>query len=79
MRRSLRRYAEADARPLAELVAEFMTVRHNTIWLLSSLPAVAWDRRGVASEAVVSVRALAYIIAGHENHHVRSLKDGYLG
>ena len=70
--------AEADARPLADLLAEFVSVRDSTLWLFRSLPAAAWLRRGVASDAPVSVRALAYIIAGHENHHVRSLLTEYL-
>jgi hypothetical protein len=70
--------AEADVRPLADLLAEFGTVRTATLWLFRSLPSSAWLRRGTASEAPVSVRALAYIIAGHENHHVRSLKTEYL-
>ena len=70
--------AEADARPLADLLAEFAIVRASTLWLFRSLPAAAWVRRGVASDAPVSVRALAYIIAGHENHHVRSLINEYL-
>jgi hypothetical protein len=70
--------AEADARPLADLLAEFASVRASTLWLFRSLPAAAWLRRGVASDAPVSVRALAYIIAGHENHHVRSLLTEYL-
>ena len=69
--------ADADARPLADHLAEFQTIRQASIWLLSSLPAAAWDRRGTASDAPVSVRALAYIIAGHENHHVRSLHEDY--
>ncbi|MBA3947854.1 MAG: DinB family protein [Herpetosiphonaceae bacterium] len=70
--------AESDIRPLADLLAEFAAVRQSTLWLFRSLPPVAWDRRGVASDVPVSVRALAYIIAGHENHHVRSLKAEYL-
>jgi len=70
--------AETDARPIADLLAEFASVRDSTLWLFRSLPAVAWLRRGVASDAPVSVRALAYIIAGHENHHVRSLLTEYL-
>jgi len=68
----------ADARPLADLLAEYAAVRQATLWLFRSLPADAWTRRGTASDAPISVRALAYIIAGHENHHVRSLKEEYL-
>ena len=70
--------AEADARPLSDHLAEFATVRQSTIWLFRGIPAAAWERRGTASEVTFSVRALAYIAAGHENHHIRSLKDEYL-
>ncbi len=42
--------AQADVRPLAGLLAEFATVRQSTLWLLRSLPAEAWERRGVASD-----------------------------
>jgi hypothetical protein len=68
----------ADARPLSDLLAEFAAVRQATLWLFRSLPTEAWTRRGTASDSPISVRALAYIIAGHENHHARSLKEEYL-
>ena len=42
------------------------------------LDAEAWQRRGVASDNEVTVRALAYIIAGHEAHHVQVLRTRYL-
>jgi hypothetical protein len=38
----------------------------------------AWTRRGIANNAEVSVRALAYIIAGHELHHLDVLRTRYL-
>ncbi len=71
--------AQADVRSLADLLTEFNVVRQATLWLLRSLPAKAWERVGTASEVPFSVRALAYIIAGHEIHHFRSLKDEYVG
>ena len=46
--------------------------------MLRGLPAEAWSRRGVASDNEVTVRALAYIIAGHEAHHVQILRTRYL-
>ncbi len=66
-----------DARPLADLAAEFAAVRRATIALFKSLDAAALERRGVASDNAVSVRALAYIIAGHERHHVSILHERY--
>jgi DinB family protein len=56
-------------RPLADVVAEFVAVRQATMTLFRSLDEAAWLRRGVASDNEVSVRALAYISAGHELHH----------
>jgi len=56
-------------RPLADVVAEFVAVRRASVTLFQSLDEAAWLRRGVASDNEVSVRALAYISAGHERHH----------
>jgi len=39
----------------------------------------AWKRSGVASDNPISVRALAYILLGHERHHLRILRERYLG
>jgi uncharacterized damage-inducible protein DinB len=63
---------------LAELLDEFTAVRRATVLLFHSLPADAWTRRGIASNNDVSVRALAYIIAGHELHHIAVLNEKYL-
>src|SRR5215470_17404708 len=65
-------------RTLAELAQEFAYVRAATIALLGSLDEQAWVRRGVANKNEISVRALAFIIAGHELHHMRILEERYL-
>lgn len=70
--------AHANNTSWADLVEEFKYVRLGTLSLLKSLPAEAWDRTGVASDNPVSVRALAYIIAGHVAHHRRVLQEKYL-
>ena len=67
-----------DAVPLAELAAEFASVRRATVFLFKHLDDEAWARRGLANDNEVSVRALAHIIAGHELHHRRVLRDKYL-
>jgi hypothetical protein len=67
-----------DAVPLAELAAEFASVRRATVFLFKHLDDEAWARRGLANDSEVSVRALAHIIAGHELHHRRVLRDKYL-
>jgi len=62
---------------LADMIAEFLSIRAATLSLLRGLNADAWTRRGVANKTEVSVRALAYIIAGHELHHRRILRERY--
>jgi hypothetical protein len=64
-------------RPLADLVEDFIAVRRATLSLLRNLDEEAWSRRGIANKNEVSVRALAYIIAGHELHHRRILEEKY--
>ncbi|HVF88233.1 MAG TPA: DinB family protein [Pyrinomonadaceae bacterium] len=72
------RAADFDARPLGDLTAEFLHVRASTVSLYQSLEEEAWRRCGAANSNEVSVRALAYIIAGHEAHHVNILRERYL-
>jgi hypothetical protein len=64
--------------PLSELASELETVRRSTLYFLRHLEDEAWARRGLANNAEVSVRALAYIIAGHELHHREMLRTRYL-
>jgi hypothetical protein len=72
------RASNCGDRRLADLIEEFVAVRRATVWLFRTLSPEAWMRRGVASDNPVSVRAVAYIIAGHELHHRRILKEKYL-
>ena len=67
-----------DDRNFADLVAEFESVRQSTIHLFQPLSDEAWLRRGTANDDEVSVRALAFIMAGHVMHHVQILKSRYL-
>lgn len=67
-----------DARTLRDLADELAAVRQATLHLFAHLDQAAFERRGTASGKPVSVRALAYIIAGHELHHVGILKTRYL-
>ena len=72
------RAAHSNNTSWAELVEEFKNVRLATISFFKSLPKEAWDRTGVASDNPVSVRACAYIVAGHVAHHQRVLREKYL-
>jgi hypothetical protein len=62
---------------LADLVAEYGLVRASTLALFQSFNDEAWRRRGTASEKPITVRALAFVIAGHELHHREILKERY--
>jgi hypothetical protein len=72
------REAAFDEQSLSDLASEFEHVRRATLHLLRGLKAEAWDRRGEANGNPVSVRALAYIIAGHELHHMNIVRTKYL-
>ncbi len=63
------REAGFAARSLADVLEELATVRRASITLLKSFDDAAWDRRGTADGNIMSVRALAYVIAGHAIHH----------
>ncbi len=65
------------ARTLEDLADEFEAVRRSTIYLFRHLDAEAWMRKGIASDREFTVRALAYIILGHERHHLEILKTRY--
>src|SRR5208337_4478467 len=58
--------ANSSARKLSDLLEEFTAIRRATITLLRSLDDASWLRRGNASGKEVSVLALAFIIAGHD-------------
>ena len=63
--------------PMEEIIEDYIAVRRASITLFRNLDEAAWVRRGVANNNEVSVRALAYIIAGHELHHRRILEEKY--
>ena len=67
-----------ESRNFDDMVEEFATVRRATIQLLRPINEAEWLRHGKANENDVSVRALAYIIAGHELHHMGVLRSRYL-
>jgi hypothetical protein len=68
----------ADRRTLADVVAEFGAVRASTLALLAPLDQNMLARRTVANGVDVSARALAWMIAGHVDHHLRLTRDRYL-
>ncbi|HMD31783.1 MAG TPA: DinB family protein [Candidatus Acidoferrales bacterium] len=72
------RGAGGDEVSWASHVEEFRAIRLATLAFFRNLPADAWMRTGVASGNPFTVRALAYIIAGHVAHHEAVLKERYL-
>jgi hypothetical protein len=70
--------AQADTTSWGAHVEEFLHVRFATISFFQNLPAEAWMRAGIASDNPFTVRALAFIIAGHVTHHLRIVQERYL-
>lgn len=70
--------ANFDACTLADLTTEFELIRRSNLAMFKQFSNEAWVRRGTASDNTISVRALAYIIAGHEAHHLNILRTRYL-
>jgi hypothetical protein len=62
---------------VGDLIEDYIAVRRASLSLLRMLDEAAWMRRGVANKNEVTVRALAYIIAGHELHHRGILEEKY--
>jgi uncharacterized damage-inducible protein DinB len=71
------REAGSGSRELRDLAEEFAAVRDATVALYRSLSDEAWKRRGSANKNEVTVRALAFITAGHELHHRSILEQRY--
>jgi hypothetical protein len=70
--------AGAGARTIADLADEFSAIRGATLALFRGLPAGAWLREGSANGAPASVRGLAWVIAGHVEHHLAIIRERYL-
>jgi uncharacterized damage-inducible protein DinB len=70
--------SSAGRRTMKQLLAEYRAVRAATVALFGTFTEEEFARSGVASKNPVTVRALAYIVAGHERHHIRILRERYL-
>ena len=67
-----------DSRSLESLTSEYEAVRNATIAFFESLEKASWLKTGMANDVTVSVRAIGYIIPGHEAHHLSILEERYL-
>ncbi|MCB9077300.1 MAG: DinB family protein [Anaerolineaceae bacterium] len=70
-------YSKANERDIEDILAEYITVRQATLTLFKSFDSDALKRAGVANGHLMSVRAAAYHIAGHELHHLNSMRENY--
>lgn len=61
-----------------DLLVGLQTARASTLSLLSTIDDDAWIRQGTVWNVPVSTRAIAYIISGHELHHLKMIRDKYL-
>lgn len=68
---------DANARSLSDLLAEYAATRAATLALFEGFTAVQLDRRGTANGAAVTVRALLFIVPGHECHHLHVFRERY--
>ena len=67
-----------ESRSLEALIAEYRVVRAATLALFDPLTSAEWQRRGNVNGYEASVRGLAFHVAGHELHHLRTLRERYL-
>ncbi|MEJ2196758.1 MAG: DNA damage-inducible protein DinB, partial [Ignavibacteriaceae bacterium] len=65
-------------RILTDLIEEYRTLRASNIILFNSFTENELSKKGYANESEISVLSLAFIIAGHELHHIKILKERYL-
>ena len=72
------RNADFSRYPLADWIDEFTQVRRSHMVLLRHLAPEAWTRTGNTSIGPITVRAMAYVMLGHERHHLRIIADKYL-
>lgn len=70
--------ASFDKCTLAELLEDYAAVRHATLTLFRGLSDEALSRRGIVNDSESSAKAWAYIIIGHEIHHMNVINERYL-
>jgi hypothetical protein len=71
------REAGHDQCALSDLIEDFIAVRRASVSFFRNLQQDAWMRRGIANNHEFTVRALAYMVAGHELHHTKILTEKY--
>ena len=69
---------QANDRNLQDLLTELSAVRHSNIFLFKSFSREQLERTGIASNAGISVRAIGFIMIGHQKHHQKVFEERYL-
>jgi len=69
--------SNAGSRSIRDLADEYEAVRRSTLALVRGLANESWTKSGTANDTPISVRAIAWIILGHERHHLRVLHERY--
>ncbi|WET02706.1 DinB family protein [Flavobacterium sp. YJ01] len=70
--------SNANSRSIQELLTEFSAVRHSNLLFYKSLSDEQLKRIGTASNNQISVRALGFVIIGHQKHHQKVFEERYL-
>lgn len=70
--------AMANSRSLESLITEYSAVRNSTILLFKSFTEEQLRYMGTASNNSISVRAIGFIVSGHQNHHLKIIEERYL-
>lgn len=68
----------ASTKTKASILEEYVAVRNSSIALFQSFKEEFLHRSGIGSDSVMSVRALGFIISGHQKHHLNIIKERYL-
>jgi hypothetical protein len=71
-------HATFDKWSIADVIEDYSAVRYSTVSLLKGLPESAWIRQGILYDHPLTARASAYVIAGHESHHLNVINERYL-
>lgn len=66
-----------DRWSVGDLAEQYALTRRANLVMFHNLPADAWQRRGIVNGHSITVNALAYVIAGHERHHLQVLRERY--
>lgn len=65
-------------RTISSLLEDYQIVRSSTISMIKGIPFTCWEREGTANGYNITARAIPYMIAGHELHHLKIMKEKYL-